>query len=228
MNLVAITCMHKRHALNRVWLSHMRSLGVPVYVVITAGDTANGDLCHEFSAHWTYANNRPLGAKFNRLAAYAPKWHNVMLLGSDDLPSAEWIEQASAALDEGHDYILPTSCAIYHVATGNAVRLVQDTEGPRVFGAGRVFSARARALVPELWPPLKERGLDGCSHRRLIKVVPPHYVHTERPPVVDVKSGFNLWPYRTWAESGHARPISRVEALHMVSTEHFDAIHSLK
>lgn len=143
--------------------------------------------------------NSPLSNKHNAaldLALKDPEWTHVMLLPSDDFIDPRWI------VDGIGDYVMPSRCGMYDVATGRSKVLVCKPRGARHFGAGRVVSRKALEDVSPLWREGKERGLDTLSHARLTAAGWEMEVrHTDYLPVTDIKTDHNLWGFDTFARN---------------------------
>lgn len=219
--LIAVSAMHGRHALSRIWAKHTASLGFDRVCVCVTEDTdmENVDMCLDHGFLCTGMPNDPLAGKFNRALkqALSQGATRIMILPSDDFVSPAWVE---AARNTEHDYISAHTCAIVCPSPQKAYTIRKNSfTGTLKFGAGRVISrAVIDKLGGELWPSQLNRGLDTASHRRIeaagFKV---QVVETPGIPIADVKTPDNLWPYQTW-EPG-SQPATFDEALHMVTPE---------
>lgn len=212
--IVAVTTYHGREALAALFYDHTTRL-LP-FVITCPPDTPN----------------RPLGSKWNAALSAAVEVQGAtafMILGSDDFISMEWVQAVSAALDAGHHYITPTSCAAVEPATGRACLMTDRNRAGRAFGAGRVYS---RHLVETVgmphWTPTKEGGLDTDAHQRVMAYgFAEHPIDTQRPPVCDVKTADNLHPFDRLIRMWKATPIPFASALHMVTDDTYNAIVKL-
>jgi len=230
--LVAVSAMHGRHALSRVWAKHTASLGFDgVFVAVTADDDGlaeheNGATCERHGFRVVTMPNDPLSNKFNAALGYAHAMGGTrfMILPSDDFISPAWVQ---AARNTEHDYIIPHACGVVDLPTKRAYAIVKGVTRGMRFGAGRVVSRKAvERCGGMLWPPAINRGLDTASHQCLLA----HGVHltmvpTEGIPITDVKTKDNLWPFNTWQNG--SQDITAEEALHMLSPEHLAELYAI-
>ena len=228
----AVSAMHGRHALSRLWAAHTASLGFDaVYVCCTTGDEDNYRTCSGYFRQSANCANEPLAGKFNEAMLWAMKEGatRIMILPSDDFISPAYF---AAAKESTLDYIVPHTCGIYDLQSGQAfaIKKLNLTPGSTLkFGAGRVVSRSAvEACGGQLWPSELNRGLDSASHARLFLHGIRHTViDTPGIPITDVKTmapnnegkleSNNLWPFRTW-ENGSAI-ITEDDALHMLAPD---------
>lgn len=215
--LVAVSAAHGRHAITKAWAYHTMSMGFDAEVVaVTEDDYENADLLEHLGIRVVLAPNQPLGAKFNAALAVALDMGatRIMILPSDDFVSPAWVQ---AAREHPGDYLYPHCCAIVDAETQAAYVITKLTFGTMKYGAGRVVSRKViDKLGGKLWPDELNKGLDGASHQRITKAgFEINVVKTEDIPITDVKTAENLWPYKTWRDSG--TPIAADTALHMVS-----------
>lgn len=201
MTLSIVSCAHGRAWLTDLWATHLASINVEgvditVTVAVTAGDKENVRAVRRFGFSVIEVANEPLGAKHNAALGCAPAADAYMILPSDDFVHPEWVKDSTAALNSRIHYVVPTRCGLYHPETGRTCILTQLKDGNRAFGAARVWSHAVVEKAGTLWTPNLQRGLDSDTHRRIramgfeAKFLPTPYV-----PVVDVKSGENLWAY---------------------------------
>jgi hypothetical protein len=226
--LVAVSAAHGRHAITRAWAEHVRNLGLPCVVAITEGDETLLDILNPWHTA-TEAPNEPLGAKFNTALDCALFWYpdltRIMILPSDDFVSPAWVK---AAREHPGDYLYPHCCGIVDAETQAAYVITKLSFGTLKYGAGRVVSRRViDKLEGQLWPQELNKGLDGASHQRITKAgFEVQVVKTEGIPITDVKTAENLWPFKSWRDSG--TPITVDAALHMVSPAVRAQLDSLK
>jgi hypothetical protein len=212
--MVICTAFHGRPKVSEIFLKHTSPL-LPIYAACSEGDVENIALCQRYGVTFCVVPNEPLGAKWNAALELVPKGLPVMILGSDDIVSREWVDLACAAIAEGKDYITPDACGMFDIATGEACILRSNGHGAQTFGAGRVLSARVVEAVRPMWTDVKDRGLDSDAHGHIMahgfqRVT----VKASRVPVTDLKSGVNLWAYGAWAWRG--KPARREEVLWML------------
>jgi hypothetical protein len=213
--MVVLTCFHGRPKVSEIFLAHTTPR-LPIFAACSEGDTENIALCQRYGVTFCVVANEPLGAKWNAAMELVPEGTPVMVLGSDDLVSDEWIAAAQGSIDAGHHYITPAACGMYDMASGAACILRSNGNGSQTFGAGRVLSATVVAAVRPMWTAEKMQALDSDAHGRILghgfeRVT----MATDRVPVTDLKSGVNLWAYHTWAWRG--RPAAVDDVLHMLA-----------
>ena len=99
MNLAIITAIHERQALTHAFLKAMSrirdDLGVQTYIAITTGDSNLPDV-QKFGFPYLEHPNKPLGKKWNAAVGLLRNvdFSHLMILGSDDIPSSRFIENA--------------------------------------------------------------------------------------------------------------------------------------
>lgn len=217
MKLGLITALHGRHKLTELFAAHTAQFGLPVFAAITEGDTANVLTAQRFGFAYREMPNEPVGDKFQSALDMAMEagCDAVMILGSDDFVSAEFVEAAVGKLRAGGRYFTPHCAAVHHPVAGTyLVKFTGRSAGTG--GAGRVVHRDAVLKADGLWKAGRQRSLDSESHGRLLAAgFKCEVVNTGRVPVVDVKSGVNIWPWRVWRGSG--KPITADNALWMIS-----------
>lgn len=204
MKFAIVTAFHGRPHISRIFFEGIRRLkdeghDVIVCAAVTKGDTENADLCLEHGAYFEFHDNADLAAKFNAACSiaepHAPDC--VIILGSDDLISGEYLREVNELLEQGHLYIVPGTLAFY--AERQAYIMGDPLISPTMlrYGAGRVYAYRLMQLMGwRPWPPGKpfRRGLDTVSHNRVVNIHPKmHISSTEKAHVLDVKSSANMW-----------------------------------
>lgn len=200
--MVIVTCFHGRPKVSELFLAHTSPL-LPIYAACSEGDRENIELCERYGVHFCVVPNNPLGAKWNAALALVPSGEDVMILGSDDFVSRQWIDITQQAMQEGKDYVTPSACGMFDLDTGQACILRRNGHGAQIFGAGRVLSARVIETVCPMWTADKGRALDSDAHAKVVgSGFVRHTLDSQRVPVTDVKSGENLWGYQTWAWCG--------------------------
>lgn len=218
MKLGFITALHGRHKLTELFAEHTSQFGLPVFASITEGDTANVLTAERFGVTYREMPNEPVGDKFQIALDMAMEagCDAVMVLPSDDFISQEYVEAIFKMLDNGIPYMLPQKIAIHHPVEGT-YELRSDGKSCGRYGAGRVVIRNViEACGGTIWADKRNRSLDSESHGRILaagfKCVP---VRTKDIPLVDIKTGDNIWPWRTWRGGGHR--CSADQALHMLS-----------
>lgn len=225
MRLGIITAFHGRPELTALWAEHTAQFWVPVYAAVTEGDAENVGTAKAFGFTFVEMPNNPVGAKFQAALdmALAGGCERVMILPSDDFVSREWIDRA---LTFDVPYFIPQRIAIHSPKDGTYALETNGHSCTR-YGAGRVISREVVAKIGALWPGGRNKSLDSESHGRITAGgFTCVAVNTKQIPLVDVKTGENIWPWRAWRGGGHK--CSADQALHMVSLEHRLVISALR
>lgn len=225
MKLGIITAFHGRHDLTAMWAEHTAQFGLPVFVSITVDDVPNILTAEKHGFRFATMPNNPVGAKFQAALdmALAGGCDRVMVLPSDDFISTEWV---SRALTFDASYFIPASIAIHSPASGTYA-LKTDGKSCTRYGAGRVIDHSVTDRVGALWPGGRDKSLDSESHGRIRAAgISCVAVATKRIPLTDIKTGDNIWPWRTWRGGGHK--CSADQALHMLSPEMRERISALR
>lgn len=219
MRLGLITAFHGRPALSALWAEHTSQFGLPVFASVTEGDAANVLTAQRFGFTYREMPNEPVGDKFQIALDMAMEagCDAVMILGSDDFISAAWIEAASGALDNGEGYITPASAAVHSPSKGTYL-IKFNGRSASAGGAGRCVHREAVLKADGLWRLSRSRALDSESHGRLLAAgFTCKVVNTAQVPVVDIKTGTNIWRWETWRGGGHK--CTAEQALWMISVD---------
>jgi hypothetical protein len=215
--MVICTAFHGRPKVSELFLRHTAPI-LPIYAACSEGDHANIELCERYGVTFCVVPNEPLGAKWNSALGLVPNGEAVMILGSDDFVSREWVELASLAIERGHHYISPSRIAMFDAATRRAMMLERNPSGAQTFGAGRVLSAEVLAKVRPMWDDGIDRAMDTNAHGKVVgHGFNRHTIDPMRVPVMALKSGENIWTYDRWAWRG--RMCSQIDALSMLSDD---------
>ena len=179
--LVALVPLWRRHELARIVLSRLHRQGIPVVCVGSEGETSER-LARECGADYIEADNSPLGGKFNAGLAHARRAEPdaVLVLGSDNLVTDEYLAALRRLVAAGHDYIGLRDGYVYEHEWDHLVHwpgYIGIREGEPL-GSGRCFSRQLLdRLNWELWDDLAERGLDWTTTARMSEVgIRPHLV----------------------------------------------------
>jgi len=142
---------------------------------------------------WTYvyAANEPLGKKWNAGLSFirdvAPD--AVMIVGSDDLITEDWVRQARLYLKKGYDHLYGRDFHFYDTQTGTLTYMAQCLPG-----AGRFVSARAlEQLNWAPWPDGSMRYLDSGFNARIARLTGLKTVKMRNVIGLDIKTRTNLW-----------------------------------
>ena len=177
---------------------------------------------------WRYIehDNRPVGAKHNRAAAEARalEVEGLIVIGSDDVVNAGWIEAMAGELAHGVDVSGPSGVPFFQTVGDDAGRLgvgceIRGLGHPLArcarpmasWGAGRIYSRRLlEALDWAPWSPARNRGLDASAWTRAELALPGFEATaiepTPRACFVDVKTdvGITEWhklaPLLEWVD----------------------------
>lgn len=218
MKLGVITAMHERHALTRLWADHTAQFGIPVFAAITEGDSENVETAKRLGFAFVEMPNNPVGDKFQAALDMAMEagCDAVMRLPSDDFISQEWMDAFREKIGAGADYFIPDRIAIHDPCKGSYGIRAKVNHYFMKYGAGACFSRKAIEKCGGLWVDHKDNGLDSESDKRLRAAgFVCEAVDTNGIPLVDIKTGENIWPWGMWQVGGFE--CSDDEALHMLS-----------
>lgn len=208
-----MTCIHGRPDLTEFVLRYWSGLEVPgVHFVRLAVHSGEGvDLPVVDNWWWLYWPNEPLSEKFNA-GMRELRFFNldaVMVIGSDDLANAQYVEAAIEALEPtkrfnqlpafasaGFCYFLDESGLNFTLA--------------KSVGAGRIIPRRTLDALNWLpWPKGADAGLDRLSEDIMLKygfeqsVLPTStYPERNRRGLLDIKTEVNMWPLDVLVEAG--------------------------
>jgi len=177
IKLCILTALWGRPVLSKLFLERMGCLintfGISV-VAVVSGDSRLSDLCDINRVCHVNCENKPLGKKWNTgLAACKDKnFTHLMILGSDDLPSNDFIRYNISRLSDGYDYF--GSRGLYMFGGRKNFRgfgeLFYFRYGGYLVGPGRCFS---RKFIEKcnwiLWDNSRNSGLDGSAAKRVRK-----------------------------------------------------------
>ena len=205
MNLSICTAIWKRPELTRFVLDYYVQMDHDLIVAFS-----------DYKDWWpegalaVYADNEPLGAKWNAAVRTSQMFgaDAVMIVGSDDLVSPDYIKHALRLIERGADVVQPAGCWFVELSSGEAFF------HPIRTGAGRVVSRRLLELLDwKLWPDYATIRLDG-EMDKVVATVPHRAIQSDVGRVVDLKSGENMWSYSNiWHMCGKPKLKTWVEAL---------------
>ncbi len=221
--VVIITCAYKRPEIFRIFLDNFQFLraqlkyeGVNLSLVV-AGSEHDDSLwethCFEIAREykgvtWLEHENDPVGKKWNYALAYLKKlkFDVVMILGSDDLITPQFVLKGLSVLQEGYDITGVKDMYVLNSEDGEMVfweGYAAARKGVSI-GAGRMLT---RELVEKanykLWDDGLNCSLDGSTMRILSTIEgvrEDNFECSERDKVlvIDVKSPVNIWKYDVW------------------------------
>ena len=195
--LGVLVALWRRPEVSRAVLAHALALRVPgveivVHAVRSPEDPEPTPV--PFGVRVTDAPNAPLSDKWSiGMQAMPRDLGAVMVLGSDDLVTADYVAACVAAVRAGADRVHASGIVFVDMATGEA----HASDASRI-GAGRVLSRRALDLVGwRPWPPGLNRRLDGGMDRvfRRSQLAEATVPTGGTVQVCDIKTDTNLWSY---------------------------------
>lgn len=156
MNVLIFTAMYKRHSVSRLFAMGIRrfmaaapeNINCHVCAVITEGESAR--ICVENGFSYVYAENNPLGKKWNRgmefcLKELSYKWDYVLIMGDDDLISNTAWDHYLPHMQAGADYFGLNDIYFYKPAAKEAVHFSYTGRVSRnkLIGCGRMIKRSA-------------------------------------------------------------------------------------
>ena len=158
-------------------------------------------ICRKWSVNICYSPNLPLGRKMNAGINYALRrfeWDYLMNFGSDDLIHPSLFELYKAYFELYEPLFGVDSLYFYDLKTDKTLFFKCYTDGLAV-GAGRmihrsVFDKLKENRI-ELYDNFAERGLDGCSSRRMkgyLGIYDTVISCGDFPYIVDIKTDTNI------------------------------------
>lgn len=217
MNLAIVTPFWGRPELSEAMMRHTREVApdAVLIAVLSPEDPDERALSGAAARHdWNIERkpNQPLGAKWN---AGLDETHHVvggidavMILGSDDFVSPEWVTKATRAIEAGMLMAGLTDFYALRLINGRLYHVNPYPEGsPRhgeTIGSGRIFSAELLDAVSwKLWPEGQSAGLDYAAMQRLHLARPDLARRTLALSMDDAKAwlvdartmdGISTWP----------------------------------
>lgn len=156
-------------------------------------------------------DNLPLGRKLDMglRAALTLKWDRLVLIGSDDFLSHEYVTKVEA-LPKEVDWAGVKKIYFVDSKTWKAkAHTYSPTVAGKMFiGAGRVLSRRVVEDVIErhgqMYTWRKNNGLDFDSEQRiLLQGYKPHMIESKKPLLMDLKSEGNIWSFNAFQSRAH-------------------------
>jgi hypothetical protein len=210
MRVAVITAAWRRRAITRICYrgarrtaESARKAGIQLELFAAASSLPDYRLAQSFGFDVILCANRPLGRKHNMLMAHAARMQPdyFLQIGSDNLLRCGFWQTGVLELMRAGAHLFGFNrLAVFDSATGRA----KSGSYLQGFGAGRFISYEAaQAHNFELWGPMRQRGLDGDSAKRIARRfgfaegrMRLLSTSPEEPlPVLDIKSSQNLNPY---------------------------------
>jgi len=208
MRVAILTAMNKRHHISKIYCNGIRKFmesapcDVSLFAVITEKESEQ--ICVDNRINFTYAANRPLGAKWNHGLKYALDypWDYLMIMGDDDIISPEAWSHYYPLMVRHEDYFGFTKIYFYEMATGKTyIHDIRKKGNPKnhLIGCGRMVSRKAIERLPrDLWKPDANMAMDFYSERNLMLNLKIKPVQIDECLMVDLKSGENIWDMNSY------------------------------
>ncbi len=143
--MVIVCCVYKRYELTRIVLNYYKELQpkYPIQLLCCGSDDESRKIARECGWDYEHHRNEPLNFKHNQLFRAARQYNKpVMLIGSDDLISAEIIEYYLKRPDNLKYVIGFNTLHFYSVSDKRLIYFKgypEDHTGRVTMGAGRYF-----------------------------------------------------------------------------------------
>lgn len=165
--IVCVIPVLGRHQVLNVNLASLKNQSYPIEVLLVVSTEEDRNFAIKNEVNWVYSPNSPLGLKFQTGIAEAQKFKpkGILINGSDDILSLNWVERLVPYLDQ-YDVI------------GKMDWYVIDTQSEKTYsfkykvratlGAGRLISGRILdKLHWDLYPTNQRANLDHASMKRI-------------------------------------------------------------
>jgi hypothetical protein len=170
---------------------------IPAVVVSGEEDKS---ICNQYHVFHITQQNNPATEKWNKALSYMRTMgvDYVMILGSDDIISTEFVRKTMTEMAKNIDYI---GCTVFYFFCGQGLdrgKLVKlDT--PQTKGIGRTVSKRVLDLCDwRLWDVEKNWGMDAIATKNILKCNPTKAIIEDI--IVDVKTKDNLNSFKLWSK----------------------------
>jgi hypothetical protein len=158
MKVLIYTAMNTRHTVSELWcLGISRFIaaapeGIECSVMAVISEAPSEEILNRFGFGFVFSPNQPLGNKFNRgltMALEAHEFDYLMLMGDDDLISAEAWHYYLPLIQSGMTYFGFHSIYFYSPTEGKALAFDYRNTGPtnKLIGCGRMFHRSALEAV---------------------------------------------------------------------------------
>lgn len=209
MKLLIYTALWKRPEVSEICFmqidylrSYFKPKGVEIIPFVVLSEEEMKPLCDKYKVGYCEAENFPVGRKHNigLFESLKIKWDYMMLIGSDDLVSAKYMDIALKEIEKKTVFAGPD--VIYFFNSWDNSLKMHKVNGIYSIGAGRIMSrSMIESFVEDdsltFWEDQKNKGLDTSSFNRVDKKGIGHKMIKlpEKPYIVDVKSDQNIWNY---------------------------------
>jgi len=206
--ILLMTAVHGRREILKQVIDHHSHLPWLKFAVCSTAEEV--DFMNENGWYAYQTDNEPLGRKWDmgmRAALLIPKWDKVVVIGSDDFLSPEYVTKVEslsehfAGLKKLYFVNSKTKAATEHTYAPHAPQKM-------FVGAGRTLSRHAVEWTIQsqggLYSWHKRRGLDYDSEQRLMAAgFFPKEIKSVKPLVMDLKSETNIWGFGSFGGRGH-------------------------
>ena len=207
MNIGLLTAIWGRPRLTDLVLRYYERLDLKKVLVYSEEDPCVHDLVTGDWGYIGYPNNN-LSGKWNHGMMHIRSFHEfqnnslagVMIVGSDDLVTPQYVDAVKYLLARGVDYISLPTLYFYNLDTGRMHYCLAER-----LGLGRVLSRRLLDMLDwEPWPNDLNSGLDGAMWDRISKLKDVKAVKLSIKTctklgiaALDIKGGGNnIWSYQ--------------------------------
>lgn len=212
MRIAVCSCVHGRTETTEKFLdslyrliqhSHLSDIEVRAYIAVTPGDPFFELLKKHDAAPYVTAypySNDSLGGKWNYALSKCYKSDYIMITGSDDLYSRNYLTALKPQLDAGYDYLGPLDFYFYDAHKKAAFYFPGYTADRRgePKGAGRIIKT---SIVEQkawaLWPHNASKGLDAHFTSKINGLAPKRKFFRMADIgvcCIDVKTAENIHP----------------------------------
>jgi len=222
-----ITINHNRPQVLSLWCAQIRRLRqelnayVPAVVVSEASDN---DICLKYAVWHIASENRPVTSKFNRAFAYMKSLDvdYVLITGSDDIVSTEFVQNTVAQMELGID-LIGTNTIYFYCGQGIDRGTLTRLDSPILKGIGKTVSKKVLDQCDwVLWNEDKNWGMDSIASKTIAK-----YAKTKAViggMVVDIKTKQNLNSFNVFKKYPKVAP---QEFYNILSGEEITILNSL-
>ena len=198
-----ITVSYLRPNVLRLWCASINRIREQLDMFIPAvvvSDESDKRICNNYHIAHITQQNKPVTEKFNRAMGYMRNigQTNVMILGSDDIVSTDFVRKTLVEVEKGIDLIYVETFYFFcgqGLDRGKLVRLTNK----QIKGIGKTVSSRVLDQCD--WRPWnRERswGMDAIANKVFLQFANSKSVVEDM--IVDVKTRDNLNSFRIWSK----------------------------